>query len=210
MLADHLAGMKRDDPGIDRPRQRRAVAVDDVAALGNQRGQSDLAAGMIAERREPQDAQHDQRDEPAEDQHSEHQPLVHDREHLPPLPDKSEPLGPGRDESGRRGVHCCCGLSLDVLADRFWGSGASGSFVASRTGFVTGLAVATAGLSTDFFSAGFALDLAAARPGLSADFLSTGFAAVTGLSADFRSVGRGVATTGFAGTSRVSVFKLAS
>ena len=31
-----FAGWTRDGPGIDRPRQRLAVAVDDVAALGDQ------------------------------------------------------------------------------------------------------------------------------------------------------------------------------
>ena len=51
--------------------------------------------------------------------------------------------------------------------------------------------------------------MAAARPGLSADLLWAGFAAVTGLSVDFIPVGWDTASTGLAGTSRVSVFKLA-
>src|SRR5699024_11446040 len=55
--------------------------------------------------REPQDAQRDDGNYAGIDQHAEHQPLVHDGEDLPPLADESEPLGPGRDESGRRCVH---------------------------------------------------------------------------------------------------------
>ena len=50
----------------------------------------------------------DQRDDAAIHQHAEHQPLVHDREHLAPLSDESEPLGPcatragvGRSSAGR-------------------------------------------------------------------------------------------------------------
>jgi hypothetical protein len=60
---------------------------------------------MIAERSEPQNAKCDQRNDASEDQHSEHEALMHDGENLPPLPDQSEPLGPVRDESGRWGVH---------------------------------------------------------------------------------------------------------
>ena len=97
--------MDRDGPGVDGARERLAVAVDDVAALGDQRRQSDLAPGVIAERRKPQDAERDQGDDAGIDQHPEHQPLVHDGEDLPPLPDQSEPLGPVRDESGRWCVH---------------------------------------------------------------------------------------------------------
>jgi hypothetical protein len=145
---------------------------------------------------------------------------VHDGQHLPPLADESEPLGPWRDESGRRSVHRAAVESL-VFAECVAGNGASGSAFASRTGFVTGLAAATAGLSTDFFSGGlaaveavlstasFGVNLAAARPGLSADLLWAGFAAVTGLSMDFIPVAKGIWATGLAGTSRVSVFKLA-
>ena len=103
----------------------------------------------------------------------------------------------------------------------FAGSGASGSVFASRTGFVTDFEAEMVGLSTDFFSAclagaaavfagSFAVDLAAARPGLSADLDRAGFAAVTGLSADFDSAGRGIWAAVFAGTSRVSVLRLAS
>ena len=44
--------MDRDGPGIDGPRQGLAVAVDDVAALRDQRGYPALATGVIAERRE--------------------------------------------------------------------------------------------------------------------------------------------------------------
>jgi hypothetical protein len=98
---------------------------------------------------------------------------------------------------------------LEVLAEAFAlrlsGSGASGSTFASRTGFVTGLADASACLSTDFAC------LAAARPGLSTAFFSAGFAAVTGLAVDLEpAVFRGKATAGSDGTSRVPVFKLAS
>jgi hypothetical protein len=83
------------------------------------------------------------------------------------------------------------------------------------------LGAASALLSTDFFSAilagagaAFAADFsgfdwAAARPGLSTDLEETGFAAVTGLFVDFVSAAWGNAATDLAGTSRVSVFKLA-
>jgi hypothetical protein len=60
---------------------------------------------MVAECREPEDSKRDEGDDPGIDQHPEHQPLMHYGQDLPPLPDQSEPLGPWRDESGRRGVH---------------------------------------------------------------------------------------------------------
>src|SRR5215208_1485186 len=127
---------------------------------------------MIAERREPQDPEHNQRNDPRVDQHAEHQSLVHDREHLPTLSDQSKPLGPWRDESGRRCVHRSAGESLADLVEGLPGSGASGSLFASRTGLVIGFAAATAGLSTDFLAAGLAAitaflvtNWAAARPG---------------------------------------------
>ena len=60
---------------------------------------------MIAEGRKIEDAQRDDRNDAGIDQHAEHQPLVHDGEQLPALADESEPLGPWRDESGRRCVH---------------------------------------------------------------------------------------------------------
>src|SRR6185369_462662 len=140
------------------------------------------------------DAQCDQRHDPGIDEHAEHQPLVHDREHLATLADESEPLGPWRDESGRRSVHWPEAWSLDGFAECFAGSGASGSTFAMRTGFVTGWA--------------------AARPGLSTDFLSTSFAAAAGLSVDFPiswgPAAWGTMAAGFTGTSRVSVLRLAS
>jgi hypothetical protein len=107
------------------------------------------------------------------------------------------------------------------LPDCLAGNGASGSAFASRTGFVTGFGAASTTLSTDFFGAGlaateavfttgfFGADWAAARPGLSADLDGAGFAAVTGLSVDFVPVASGNEATGLAGTSRVSVFRLA-
>src|SRR6266511_2189973 len=104
---------------------------------------------MIAEGCEVEDPQGDQRDDSGIDKHAEHQPLVHDREQLASLADESEPLGPLRDESGRRCVHLSAWKSLE-LPECFAESGASGSTFAIRTGFVTGLADATAGLSTDF------------------------------------------------------------
>jgi len=70
----------------------------------------------------------------------------------------------------------------------------------------------TAAVCAGFFAlAGLApaLDLAAARPGLSCDPVLAGFAAVTGPSLDFAAVPRGNWVTAFAGTSRVSDFKLA-
>src|SRR3954468_19716632 len=105
---------------------------------------------MVAKGRKVEDAQRNQRDHPGIDEHSEHQPLVHDGEHLPALPDQTEPLGPWRDESGRWSVHRAAVESLD-FTERGADNGASGSAFASRIGFVTGLAATTAGLSTDFF-----------------------------------------------------------
>jgi hypothetical protein len=95
---------------------------------------------------------------------------VHQGEHLPPLADESEPLGPGRDESGRRCVHRPVAESLG-LPECFSGNGASGSFFASSTRFVIGLSEASAGLSTDFLECWDFVESmwAAARPGLSAD-----------------------------------------
>jgi hypothetical protein len=60
---------------------------------------------MVAERCQPQDSKNNERDDSGIDQHAEHQPLVHHGEDLTALPDQSEPLGPWRDESGRRCVH---------------------------------------------------------------------------------------------------------
>jgi hypothetical protein len=106
------------------------------------------------------------------------------------------------------------------LADCPAANGASGSVFASWTRFVTGADGVLACLSTVFFAPGAALpsaglsalragDWAAARPGLSTDLVMAGFAAAAGLSVDFGTVGRGIASTVLAGTSRVSVFKLA-
>ena len=48
--------MDGDGPGVDRPRERLAVAIDDVAAIRDQAGQTFLAAGVIAERRKVENA----------------------------------------------------------------------------------------------------------------------------------------------------------
>jgi hypothetical protein len=74
---------------------------------------------------------------------------MHHREKLAALADESEPLGPWRDESGRRCVHRSAVESFGV-PERRPGSGASGSTFAIRTGFVTGLVRGAVGLSTDF------------------------------------------------------------
>lgn len=94
------------------------------------------------------------------------------------------------------------------------GSSASGSTFAIRTGLVTVRAVTTAGLSTDFLaaiftgtSAGF-FDWAAARPDFTAVVDWAGLADVAGFSVD-RAIVWGNATIDRAGTSRVSVFRLA-
>src|SRR6476469_4714471 len=117
---------------------------------------------MVTEGREVEDPQDNEGNDAGINQQAEHQPLVHEGENLPSLPDKSEPLGPWRDESGRRCVHRPGCKSLDGLEtdldECLSGSGASGSTFARRTGFVTGFALASAGLSTVF--AGWA----AARP----------------------------------------------
>src|SRR5437868_15486035 len=160
---------------------------------------------MVAKRGEPENPESDQSDQPQINQHAEHQPLVHDGENLAALTDESEPLGPGRDESGRRCVHRPGCRSLEIFGVCLPGSGASGSTFASRTGFVTGLATATIGLSTEFFDG----DWAAARPGFPADVFGAGFAAVTGLSAGLGPVAGGNSAAGLTGTSRVSVFRLA-
>jgi len=48
---------------------------------------------------------------------------VHDREDLAPLPDQSEPLGPGRDESRRRSVHWPVASSRPVASLRAFAAG---------------------------------------------------------------------------------------
>src|SRR4051794_40731752 len=208
--------MNCNGPGINRPRQWIAISINDVAALRDQRSEPLLAAGMVAERGKVENSKRDDRDDPGINEHAEHQPLVHDREQLAALADESEPLGPWRDESGRRCVHLSAVSSLE-LPECLAGSGASGSSFASLTVFVTGLTNATAGLSTDFLVAtetalatGFLTEgWAAARPGFSADSFFAGFAAAAGLSVELAVVW-GNATTNRAGTSRVSVFRLAS
>src|SRR6185369_6010981 len=190
LVPDHLGRVDRDGPGVDGAGERLAVAVDDVAALGDQSEQAFLPPGMVAECGEPEDPKGDERDDAGIDQHAEHQPLVHDSEDLAALADQSEPLGPRRDESGRRGVHWPETLSFADFLTGLSGSGASGSVFARWTCFVIGLA--------------------AARPGLSTDFFGAGIAAATGLSVDFVWAGcRGKAATCVAGTSRVPVFRLA-
>jgi hypothetical protein len=190
LVADDLGRVDGDGPGVDCPGKGLAVAVDDVAPLRDQRQQSLFPPGMVAERGKPKDPQGDERDDAGINQHAEHQPLVHDGEDLAALADQSEPLGPWRDESGRRGVHWPETLSFADFLTGLSGSGASGSVFARWTCFVIGLA--------------------AARPGLSTDFFGAGIAAATGLSADFVWVGcRGKAATCVAGTSRVPVFRLA-
>ena len=155
LVADDLAGMDGDGPGVDRPGERFAVAIEDIAALRNQRSQFLLAAGVVAEGCEIDNPKGNERDQSGINEHAEHQSLVHDGEHLPTLADELEPLGPGRDESGLRSVHRPVGESL-VLPECLSGSGASGSVFASWTRFVIAFAAASAGLSTDFFCAGFA------------------------------------------------------
>ena len=210
LVADHLCRVDRDRPRVDRPRERLAVAVDDVAAVRNERGQPFLAAGMVTEGREIEDAQRDDRDHAGIDEHAEHQPLVHDGEHLPPLTDKSEPLGPWRDESGRRCVHRPGRSSLDDLAWTMLVRKRSKRIDLRKREPALSPAwpCARTGLSTDFFAPAWA----AARPGLSADFFGCRLRRrnrlVRGLGAG-RRLGRHAAT-GFAGTSRVSVFRLAS
>src|SRR5437868_391055 len=98
---------------------------------------------MIAERGKIENAQRNERDDAGVNQHAEHQPLVHNGEQLALLPDESEPLGPWRDESGRRCVHRSVADPLGLPECRP-GSGASGSTVATRSGFVSGLAETTA------------------------------------------------------------------
>src|SRR5512135_458108 len=127
---------------------------------------------MVTEGGEIENSKRDERNQPGIDEHSEHEALVHDGEHLPSLTDKSEPLGPGRDESGGRSVHRPVGESL-VLPECLTGSGASGSVFAISTLFVIGFEATSAGLSTDFFC--FALERSASRApsfeaGLFADF----------------------------------------
>src|SRR5437868_4154284 len=144
--------MNRDRPGVDRACQRIAVAIDDIASLRDVRGQLLLTPGMIAEGCEIEDTQGDNGDDAGIDQHSEHQALVHNGEQLTALADQSEPLGPWRDESGRRCVHLSAVRPLECFA----GSGASGSTFASCTGLVTARAATIAGLSTDFLAGAWA------------------------------------------------------
>src|SRR3954471_24144285 len=42
LIADDLAGMNRNRPSVDRPGQRLAVAIDDIAALGDESGEAYL------------------------------------------------------------------------------------------------------------------------------------------------------------------------
>ena len=63
LVADDLRGLDADRPGVDRDRERLAVAVDDVAALGGEVERPALAPGMVAERREIDQPQDDQRDD---------------------------------------------------------------------------------------------------------------------------------------------------
>jgi len=113
LVADDLRWVERDAPHVDRACQRLAVTIDDIAARRDQRADHPAPARMIAERGQPQQAAHDQRDDHAIDDQAEHQPLVENRENLPTLSDQAEPLGPG-DESGRRCVHQWLALSLVV------------------------------------------------------------------------------------------------
>src|SRR3954449_9411129 len=190
--------MDGDRPGVDCPGQRVAVTVDDIPALRDERGQAFLASSMVAEHGQIKDPQRDQGYDAGIHQHPEHQPLVHNGEHLAALADESEPLGPWRDESGRRCVHRSAAIPLEV-PECLAGSGASGSTFAMRTGFVTALAETSAGLSTDLLGTGFgasafltaglsvllfSADWAAARPGLTGDLLDAGLAVVAGLSAE--------------------------
>ena len=171
LVADDLRRLDADRPGVDRHRQRLAVAVDDVAALGGEVERPALAPGMVAERREIDQAQHDQRDDPAVDQHPDHQPLVHHRENLAALSDEAEPLGPC-DESGRserslagagflggfrqlvaiRVAPAAVALGLGGVPDK----GPSGSAVAVLTGFTAGAGLALARCSPAGLAAGLA------------------------------------------------------
>ena len=118
----------------------------------------------------------DNRDDPGIDQHAEHQPLVHDRQHLAPLPDEAEPLGPWRDESGRRCVHRSVPESWRSPRMAWPEAAPAGRPSARRTGFVTG--VARQGASSTAFLAGSGdrlvrPALAAGWAAASADFSTT-------------------------------------
>src|SRR5215207_1563285 len=177
LVADDLARPESDGPGVDRPGKRLAVAIDDVPTLGDQGRNPSLGAGMIAECREIEDPDDDQRDDAGVDQKAEHQPLVHHGQNLPSLPDKSEPLGPGCDESGGRCVHRAVPEFPVVFFElALAGSGASGSTLAVRTGFVTGPAASASFLSPAFLSAA-----AGFVSGAFADFVGAGFTAFDAL-----------------------------
>src|SRR5688572_13810811 len=134
--------MDCDGPGVDRAGERLPVAVDNIAAFRDQGCEANLTSRMITEGCKPKDPQRNKGDDPGVDQHPEHESLVHHREHLPALTDESKPLGPWRDESGRRCVHRARAESLADLAGGLLGRGASGSVAASRTGLITGFALA--------------------------------------------------------------------
>src|SRR5687767_6499435 len=127
---------------------------------------------MVAERGEINQPKRDDGDDPGIDQHPEHQPLVHHREDLTPLPHQAEPLGPC-DESGRRGVHQSESLSLSLRRGLLpppeevagalplprapaTGKGASGSAAAVLTGFVAaaGFAAALTAWASGFATTG--------------------------------------------------------
>ena len=201
LVADHLGRMNGDRPGVDGPRQRLAVAIDDVAALGDRGGQPFLAPGMITEGGEIEDAKRDERDD------ARHTPACRTSAAGASRRAVCRRCPTSRSRSGR-GATRAGAVRSSVGGDDPWvcpnacaGSGASGSTFASRTGFVIGFAAATACLSTDFLGDALAADAAAGFsgrdgpawlrdwPAFRAGFaVEAGLAAVAGLSASFEHV----------------------
>ncbi len=96
--------MDADRPGLDRRRERHAVAIDDVAA----RGQQPVAGGgrrtATREDRDVEQPQRDHADDAQEQQHHHHQAEMHERQRLLALPGEPDPIR-ARDEAAHgRGV----------------------------------------------------------------------------------------------------------
>ena len=112
-----------------------------------------LTPGMVAERREPQNPQRDERDDAGIDQHAEHQPLMHDARIWRRCPTSRSRSGRGATRAGdgafigRRSPWNCPGRT--VRADRSSQSGAALSRGAS------GLITVLARFATGFVEAGW-------------------------------------------------------
>ena len=194
-VAEQAVGMDCDRPGVDRPGQRNAVAVDDIGARRDQ-GVADLAgAAAVGEQLKEEQPPGDQQGDAGEDQHHQHQPLIGQAQSLRALAGAA--IAVGKD----RGAGHQLPPPPLTLAGRGAAAASRTGLAAAAAGFAAGLAAAVTGLTVGLAAAvtglavGFAPERAPAVSGLAG--VAEAVRAATGLPG--LAAGRSGAAWGFAG-----------